>query len=157
MNARGEFWAATYNGKLNVESFELFLKDFIKNRGKEKIFLIMDGHPAHKAKTVQKYVASLVGQLEVHSLPAYSPDLNSDEFIWSYMKGSGVSKRPLKKNEALRTRVEEDLRKILPEPLHSPSRGQNYIRDRAALRSAESSPPAAPCPGCHQDRLGEWP
>ena len=116
VNARGEFWAATYDGKLNAESFELFLKDFMKNRGKEKIFLIMDGHPAHKAKTVQKYVSSLVGQLEVHPLPAYSPDLNPDEFVWSYMKNTGVSKRPLKKNEALRARVEQDLRNIHNDP-----------------------------------------
>ena len=112
VNPRGEFWAATYDGKLNAESFELFLQDFMKNRGHEKVFLVIDGHPAHKAKTVLKYVASLEGQLELHPLPAYSPDLNPDEFVWSHMKRNGVSKRPLRKNEALRDRVEEDLRHI---------------------------------------------
>lgn len=116
VNARGEFWAATYDGKLNAESFELFLRDFMKNRRKEKVILVMDGHPAHKAKTVLKYVASLGGQLEIHPLPAYSPDLNPDEFVWSHMKQNGVSKRPLKKNEALRTRVEQDLRNINNNP-----------------------------------------
>ena len=116
VNSRGEFWAATYDGKLNAESFELFLRDFMKNRGKQKVFLVMDGHPAHKAKTVLKYVASLGGQLEIHSLPAYSPDLNPDEFVWSHMKQNGVSKRPLKKNEALRTRVEEDLKNLHNNP-----------------------------------------
>ena len=42
-------------------------------------------------------------------LPPYSPDLNPDEFVWSHMKKNGVSKNPLKKNESLRQRVEEDL------------------------------------------------
>lgn len=116
VNARGEFWAATYDGKLNAESFELFLRDFMKNRGKEKVLLVMDGHPAHKAKTVLKYVDSLGGQLEIHPLPAYAPDLNPDEFVWSHMKQNGVSKRPLKKNEALRTRVEEDLMNLNNNP-----------------------------------------
>ena len=116
VNARGEFWAATYDGKLNAESFELFLRDFMHNRGKEEVILVMDGHPAHKAKTVAKYVASLDGQLEIHMLPAYSPDLNPDEFVWSHMKGTGVSKKPLKKNEALRSRVEEDLKRIQNNP-----------------------------------------
>jgi len=54
-------------------------------------------------------VESLGGRLELHPLPTYAPDLNPDEFVWSYMKNNGVSKKPLKKNESLRQRVEEDL------------------------------------------------
>ena|ERR1035437_1125188 len=77
-----------------------------------KVFLVVDGHPAHKANTVKRYVASLGGRLELHFLPPYAPDLNPDEFVWSYMKTNGVSKKPLKKNESLRERVEEDLRQI---------------------------------------------
>jgi len=116
VNARGEFWATTYDGKLNAESFVLFLEDFVKNRGDERTFLVLDGHPAHKAKAVEKYVASLKGRLELHRLPAYAPDLNPDEFAWSHMKGNGVSKKPLKKNESLRDRVEQDLRDIHKNP-----------------------------------------
>jgi hypothetical protein len=39
-------------------------------------------------------------------------DLNPDEFVWSYMKNNGVSKKPLKANESLQQRIEEDLQKI---------------------------------------------
>src|SRR5882724_6817398 len=84
VNARGAFWAATYDGKLNAESFVLFLQNFMKRR-QGKIFLIVDGHPSHIAKTVQHYVDSLSGRLELHRLPAYAPDLNPDEFVWSHM------------------------------------------------------------------------
>ncbi len=111
VNARGEFWAATYDGKLNAESFVLFLQNFMKGRP-GKIFLVVDGHPSHTAKAVTHYVGSLEGRLELHRLPAYAPDLNPDEYVWSYMKKNGVSKKPLKQNEALRKRVEEDLVKI---------------------------------------------
>jgi len=38
--------------------------------------------------------------------------LNPDEFVWNYMKNTGVSKKPLKKNESLRERVEQDLANI---------------------------------------------
>ena len=110
VNARGAFWAATYEGKLNAESFVLFLQNFMK--GRQKIFLIIDGHPAHTAKAAQRYVASLGGRLELHRLPTYAPDLNPDEFVWSHMKTNGVSKKPLLQNESLRNRVEEDLLKI---------------------------------------------
>lgn len=111
VNARGEFWAATYDGKLNADSFVIFLKNFMKGR-RGKVFLVLDGHPSHTAKLAQRYVESLNGRLELHRLPTYSPDLNPDEFVWSYMKNNGVSKKPLKKNESLRNRIEEDLIKI---------------------------------------------
>jgi transposase len=115
VNARGEFWAATYEGKLNAKSFVLFLQNFIKGR-KGKVFLIVDGHPSHTAKVVQRYRDSLGGRLELHRLPAYAPDLNPDEFVWRHMKKNGVSKKPLKQNEALRDRVEEDLLQIRADP-----------------------------------------
>lgn len=108
VNARGEFWAATYDGKLNAESFVEFLRNFLKGR-RAKVFLVVDGHPAHKAKIVKEYIQSLSGRLELHFLPPYAPDLNPDEFVWSYMKTQGVAKKPLKQNQSLRARVETDL------------------------------------------------
>lgn len=111
VNARGEFWAVTYDGKMNTESFLLFVKNFMKGR-EGKVFLVLDSHPCHKAKLVKSYVEGLKGRLELHPLPTYAPDLNPDEFVWSYMKNNGVSKKPLKQNESLRDRVEEDLIKI---------------------------------------------
>ena len=74
--------------------------------------MVLDGLAIHKAKTVMRYVDSLKGLLELHSLPPYCPDLNPDEFVWSHMKNNGVSKKPLKQNESLRKRVEEDLVKL---------------------------------------------
>ena len=108
VTATGAFWAATYTGKLNAESFRGFLQDFMRcQRG--RVFLVVDGHPSHKANLIKEYVTSLGGRLELHFLPPYAPDLNPDEFVWQYMKSNGVSKRPLKKNESLRKRVEAEL------------------------------------------------
>ncbi len=108
VNARGEFWAATYSGKLNAEAFVAFLRNFMRGRT-GRVFLVVDGHPAHKAKIVAAYVKSLQGRLELHFLPPYAPDLNPDEFVWSHMKNNGVSKKPLKQNESLQKRIEQDL------------------------------------------------
>jgi len=74
--------------------------------------LVVDGHPAHKANLVKEYIAELAGRSELHFLPPYAPDLNPDEFVWNHMKNNGVSKKPLKKNESLRERVEQDLAAI---------------------------------------------
>lgn len=111
VSARGEFWAATYTGKLDAEAFVAFLQNFMHSRT-GKVFLVVDGHPAHKANVVKAYLKSLHGRLELHFLPPYAPDLNPDEFVWSYMKTNGVSKKPLKQNESLRKRIERDLATI---------------------------------------------
>lgn len=108
VHASGAFWAATYTGKLDAETFVCFLRDFMKSR-RTKVFLVVDGHPAHKARIVKEYIAGTQGRLELYFLPPYAPDLNPDEFVWHYMKNTGVAKKPLKKNESLRERVEQDL------------------------------------------------
>lgn len=78
--------------------------------------LVVDGHPAHKANLVKECIAQLKGRLELLLLPPYAPDLNRDEFVWSYMKNNGASKRPRKLNESMRSRIEEDLRAIYGNP-----------------------------------------
>lgn len=115
VNARGEFWATTYTGKLNAEAFVAFLENFMASQD-GKVFLVLDSHPAHKANLVNEYVGSLEGRLELHPLPTYAPDLNPDEFVWSHMKANGVSKKPLKKNESLQSRIDEDLNNIKSKP-----------------------------------------
>ena len=40
VNARGEFWAVTYTGKLNAESFVAFLQNFM-DRQTGRIFLVV--------------------------------------------------------------------------------------------------------------------
>lgn len=111
VNAKGGFWYNVYSGKLNAGRFVEFLRDFMKGR-RERVMLVVDGHPAHKAKKVAAYVKELGGKLELHFLPPYAPDLNPDEFVWGHAKTNGVSKRPLCQNESLKDRVQSDLEAI---------------------------------------------
>ena len=80
------------------------------------MFIVLDGHPSHRAKVIADYVRSLHGKLELHFLPGYAPELNPDEFVWNHLKKQGVSKKPLRQGESLRKRVEEDLAKIKRSP-----------------------------------------
>ena len=132
VSARGEFWSQVYAGGLNAGRFVEFLRDFRRGR-RIKVFLVVDGHPSHRAKLVGKYVQSTRGALELHFLPGYAPDLNPDEFVWQHAKTNGVSKKPLRKNESLKRRVVEDLTAIKANPrlvrsfFHAPSVA--YARD----------------------------
>lgn len=123
---RGEFWWRTFGGRLNASRFLEFLRAFMHRR-RNPVFLIADRHPAHIAKIVAGYVQQSRGRLELHFLPGYAPDLNPDEFVWNHIKTHGLSKKPLKRNESLRARVEQDLSAIAQNPalvrsfFHAPS------------------------------------
>ncbi len=115
VNALGEFWFEIYSERLNATKFIDLLTNFMRRR-KSPVFLVLDSHPAHIAKSVARYVQSLKGRLELHFLPGYAPELNPDEFVWNHLKRQGVSKKPLLKNESLRHRVHADLTDIQSRP-----------------------------------------
>jgi transposase len=115
VNALGEFWFEIYTERLNAIKFVELLGHFMRRR-KSPVLLVLDGHPAHIAKIVAKYVQKLRGRLELHFLPGYAPELNPDEFVWNHLKRQGVSKKPLLKNESLRQRVQADLTDIQSRP-----------------------------------------
>lgn len=111
VNVLGAFWYDVYTGRFTSVRFVEFLRAFLRTR-RRAVFLVVDGHPTHRAKVVARYVQSLKGKLEVHFLPGYAPELNPDEFVWNYIRQHGVSKKPLKQNESLRARVEHDLQGV---------------------------------------------
>jgi transposase len=116
VNPRGAFWYEIYSQRLNGTLFVQLLRHFMRGR-RRKVFLILDGHPAHIAKVVAQYVQSLKGRLELHFLPGYAPELNPDEFVWNHLKRQGVSKKPLRQDESLRSRVQSDLDRIQASPV----------------------------------------
>jgi transposase len=115
VNARGEFWYETYTERLNATRFIELVSHFMHRR-KQPVFLVLDRHPAHIAKSVAAYVQSLKGRLELHFLPGYAPELNPDEFVWNHLRQQGVSKTPLRQNESLKKRVESDLAEVKSRP-----------------------------------------
>ena len=63
VSAKGGFWSKTYTGTLNAGRFVEFLKDF-RRGGRGKVYLVVDGHPSHRAKSVAQYVKQCKGELE---------------------------------------------------------------------------------------------
>lgn len=89
-NGQMRFMATEKNCTAPV--FIVFLKRLI-HKQTTPIFLIIDGHPIHKSKKVKEFVQSTNGKLELFFLPGYSPDLNPDESVWSYVKHHTVGKK----------------------------------------------------------------
>ncbi len=85
VNALGHFRFMTVEGRVNATVFREFLKRLIMGMDR-KVFLIVDGHPTHKAKLVRDFVASNAERIELFFLPPYSPELNPDELTWAHVK-----------------------------------------------------------------------
>ena len=85
VNAKGHFRFMTVEGRVTATVFRDFLKRLITGMDR-KIFLIVDGHPTHKAKLVKKFIADNSDRIELFFLPPYSPELNPDELVWAHVK-----------------------------------------------------------------------
>ncbi len=85
VNAQGHFRFMTVEGRVGASIFKEFLKRLIVGMD-HKIFLIVDGHPTHKAKMVKKFIKENADKIELFFLPAYSPELNPDELAWAHVK-----------------------------------------------------------------------
>lgn len=111
ISPRGAMRFMLVEGKLTSEVFVEFLKRMIHNRPRP-VFLIVDGHPVHKAAAVARFVASTEGMLQVFHLPPYSPELNPDEQVWNHLKNHGIGKQPIAGPDHLKRMVISHLRKV---------------------------------------------
>lgn len=91
VSPRGELRFMVVRGGVGASVFIEFLKRLVQGRSR-KIFLVCDGHPAHRAKKVATFVESLKGKLRLFFLPPYSPELNPDELVWNDVKNNGVAR-----------------------------------------------------------------
>lgn len=103
--------------RIGAELFVEFLRR-LTHGSKRPVFLIVDGHPAHRAKVVEKRVEKQNGALRLFYLPPYSPELNPDEYVWNDVKNNGVARAGVRDERGLRRAVESRLRYLQKNPEH---------------------------------------
>jgi len=110
VSAQGGFRFMTVQGNVNATVFREFLRRLIFGMDK-KVFLIVDGHPAHKAGLVQRFVQEHIDQIELFFLPPYAPELNPDELVWSHVK-TRVGKAVVQTKQELIDMVQSTLHRL---------------------------------------------
>ena len=115
VSPRGQMRFMITKGRVNAKVFIEFLKRLLVN-APGPAFLIVDGHPTHKAKCVRQFVESQEGKLRLFLLPPYSPELNPDEYVWNDLKNNCIGRKALSSKEQLRKQVLSHLRKIQKMP-----------------------------------------
>jgi transposase len=110
VSALGHFRFMTVEGRVNASVFRDFLRRLITGM-ERKIFLIVDGHPAHKARLVSRFVADNAEAIELFFLPPYAPELNPDELAWGHIK-TRIAKATVQTKEELKAMVERVMRRL---------------------------------------------
>ena len=94
-----------YPEAINLDRFMDFLTKMIAETKGRKVILILDNLRVHHAKDLQPWLIENKHLIELRFLPAYSPEMNPDEYLNRDMK-SRLSNKPMTSNsEVLENRV----------------------------------------------------
>ncbi|MEV0410059.1 transposase [Streptomyces sp. NPDC050448] len=55
--------------------------DLLAHQTGRKVHVIVDRHPVHRGETVRAWLHCNADRIELHLMPGYSPELNSDELL----------------------------------------------------------------------------
>lgn len=119
VSPRGAFRFMVHDGTVNAAVFKRFLQRLMIG-AKAPVFVIVDGHPVHKAKLVKQYVESTQGRLQLFFLPPYAPQLNPDEAVWGHVKRD-IARRFVQDKEQMKRLALSALHRIqkLPQRLRA--------------------------------------
>lgn len=130
----------TNQGKL---AFMVFTKSFtaavmieflsrLIRQSKTPVFLIVDGHPVHRSKKVQAWLAEHSTQIQMFRLPAYSPELNPDELLNQDTKSNALGRRrPTNQAELI-----DDVRSHLRSTQKQPHVVRNFFQEEHVAYAA---------------------
>lgn len=90
---RGQLYFMVFTGRANAVLFVGFLRRLLRQLKGRKLFLIVDGHPSHRAKLVKAFLAQNSERIALYYLPPYSPELNPDEMLNQDVKSNALGRR----------------------------------------------------------------
>lgn len=111
VTASGVLRFAVYQGTTNAASFIDFCRRLVHDAS-GPVYLVVDGHPAHRAMATSEFVASTQGRLRLFFLPGYSPQLNPDEWGWKNVKHDRVGRSSVTSQDELTSKAIGALRRL---------------------------------------------
>lgn len=112
---QGKVRFQVYDGSMNADRLIGFMKRLIKD-AKRKVFLILDNLRVHHARIVKQWLVEHKDKIEVFYLPAYSPELNPDEYLNCDLKAGIHSRAPARSNKQLKGKVISHMRMLQKKP-----------------------------------------
>lgn len=104
-----------FDGTMNADVLIDFMMRLV-NDAKRKAFLILDNLRVHHSKPVKEWLEEHKAMIEVFYLPAYSPELNPDEYLNCDLKGGVHSGKPARNKDQLRKKASKHMRMLQRKP-----------------------------------------
>lgn len=111
---KGEMNFMVFEGRFQAPTFIAFCDRLIK-QARRKVFLIVDGHPVHRAALTTQWLEDNSANIERFFLPGYAPDLNPDELLNGDIKRVIGQARP-RDREALKAATRKWLHRRQKQP-----------------------------------------
>lgn len=105
---RGKLAFRLFRGTFTSVIFIEFMERLLKYR-RRRLYLIVDGHPAHKSGAVRKWQIKNRARVKIFFIPGYSPDLNPDELLNQDVKSNALGRQRPRDVDELEANVEQYL------------------------------------------------
>jgi len=112
-----------FEGGMNADVLIDFMMRLVKD-AKRKVYLILDNMRVHHAKPVKEWLKEHKKMIEVFYLPAYSPELNPDEYLNCDLKAGVHSGVPARSKDQLKAKASNHMRMLQ----RKPSRVRKYFK-----------------------------
>lgn len=113
---KGKVRFMIYKQNFTASVFIQFLQRIVRGANGRGVIVIVDNLRVHHAKSVQKWLASHRDQITVEYLPAYSPELNPDEYLNSDLKANVHRRKRPRDMATLESNVRSHLQLISRKP-----------------------------------------
>lgn len=111
---KGEMRFMVTDKTVSADVFCEFIDRLIHNR-RNRVYLIVDGHPVHRSAKVKNHIESYKGRIRLIRFPSYSPETNPDELVWNTVKPK-VGRSFIAGPDALKSKVVGALRWLQKSP-----------------------------------------
>jgi transposase len=105
VNRQGHLRFQLFDEGIKAKEFKAFCKRLMSDSDGRPVYLILDNSRVHRAKLLKKFADDSNGMLKLFFLPAYSPELNPDEWVWKNVKHDHVGRAAVEGIQQMKARV----------------------------------------------------
>jgi transposase len=103
-------------GRVNAETFIDFLEKIRGQHPRRKVVVVTDRARPHVAKKIRDHVEANKKSFALYYLPPYSPELNPEERVWSYLKKNKLRSHTASSVTELKAKTIAGMRSIQHQP-----------------------------------------
>lgn len=111
----GRLYVAGQDQPFTGEDIVWFLTKLCGRYRKRNLVVIWDGAAIHRSEAVKALLKEKPGRIHLERLPAYSPELNPVELVWSHLKRS-LKNQVFSNLEELATAVLDQIKRLEANP-----------------------------------------